>query len=94
MDLKPKPKGGDSWDDGHAWKGTNYTCTTAVGKAEKVTVPAGTFTALPHAQAYTNFQPPQVWTAWHAPGVGRVKFVNYAGKEYVLLKFTPGKEKK
>ena len=94
LDLKPNPKGGESWDDRHTWKGTNYTCTTTTGAAVRVTVPAGTFTALPHAQAYTNFNPPQVWTAWHAPGVGRVKFVNYEGQGYVLLKFTPGKEKK
>lgn len=94
LDLKPKPAANDRWDARHAWKGTPYTLTTTVGDAEKVTVPAGTFTALPHTQAYTNYQPPQVWTAWHAPGVGRVKFVNYAGRTYVLLRFTPGQEKK
>lgn len=94
LDLKPKPKADETWDDAHAWNDSDYTCKTTVGPAEKVTVPAGTYTALPHTQAYTNFQPPQVWTAWHAPSVGRVKFVNYAGRTYVLLRFTPGKEKK
>jgi len=94
LDLKAKPKADDAWNAAHAWNDSNYTLTTVVGAAETVTVPAGTFTALPHAQSYTNFQPPQVWTAWHAPGVGRVKFVNYEGRAYVLLKFTPGKEKK
>ena len=94
LDLRPKPKADDEWDGPHEWSGTNYTCNTKVGAAEKVTVPAGTYTALPHTQSYTNFQPPQVWTAWHAPGVGRVKFVNYQGQGYVLLKFTPGNEKK
>ena len=84
----------DEWDGPHEWSGINYTCNTKVGGAEKVTVPAGTFTALPLTQSYTNFQPPQAWTAWHAPGVGRVKFVDYEGQGYVLLKFTPGKEKK
>lgn len=94
LDQRPKPKADDSWDGPHAWRRVNYTCTTTVGAAEKVTVPAGTFTTLPHAQAYTNFQIPQVWTAWYAPGVGRVKFVNYEGQVHVLLKHTPGKERK
>ena len=87
--VAPDMKEGDTW----ACKDPTGM-TRTVGKAEKITVPAGTFTALPHTQSYTNFQPPQAWTAWHAPGVGRVKFVNYEGQGYVLLKFTAGKEKK
>lgn len=94
LDQKPVPKAGDEWDGPHEWRGAKYTCTTTVGTAEKVTVPAGTFTALPHTQSYTNYDPPQVWTAWYAPGVGRVKFKNYEGNVHVLVKFTPGKEGK
>jgi hypothetical protein len=94
LDQRPKPKADDTWDGPHAWRRIDYTCTTTVGGAEKVEVPAGTFATLPHVQAYTNFRVPQVWTAWYAPGVGRVKFVNYEGQAHVLLKYTPGKERK
>lgn len=94
LDQKAVPKAGDEWEGPHEWRGMKYTCTTTVGGAEKITVPAGTFTALPHTQNYHNFDPPQVWTAWYAPGVGRVKFKDYENKVHVLVKFTPGKEGK
>lgn len=94
LDQRPLPKPGDEWESPHEWRATKYTCTTTTGQPEKITVPAGTYTVLEHTQSYTNYQPPQVWTAWYAPGVGRVKFRNYEGQVHVLLKFTPGKEAK
>lgn len=94
LDLRPKPKANDEWEGPHSWKNINYTCLTTVGDFEKVTVPAGTYTALPHTQKYGLLTNPQVWTAWYAPSIGRVKFINYERQVHVLLKYTPGKEAK
>jgi hypothetical protein len=85
--LKAGMKEGDSWD----WDADGYTETRSVGRAEKVTTPAGEWTATPIT--YTRGQPGDAITVWYADGVGLVR-VDYDGQPYQLLKaFTLGKEK-
>jgi hypothetical protein len=94
LDLKAKPKANDEWDSPHTWNRTEYTLTVSVGDEEKVEVPAGTYTALPHAMAYGYNGVKTSWTAWFAPDVGRVKWVDYNERVYLLTKYTAGKQGK
>ena len=93
LDLRAEPKADDKWDNPFQWRGVNYQGTTSVGAAEKVTVPAGTFTALPHAQLFPQFDKEKPRMTWYANGVGSVKFEGADGQMYLLLKYTPGQDK-
>lgn len=91
--LKPDMKEGDSWE----WDAGGYTEVRTIGKAEKVTVPAGEFEAVPiHYRYVQNGNDIQKGTVWYAAGVGLVR-IDYDGQPYQVLKaFTPaaGKEAK
>jgi len=70
----------------------------AVGEAEEVKVPAGTFTAVPVVYAVTEesgqkLNKPKVYTYWYAEGVGLVR-MKYDGGEKVLKEFTTAKDAK
>ncbi len=80
--------------DGDSWEYTDGTGRTRiVGKPEMVTVPAGTFTALPVTIRYNRPGPADI-VSWYADGVGMVR-QDTAGQPTLELKaFTPGKEAK
>ena len=68
------------------------------GEVEEVTVPAGTFTAVPVVYTVTEengvrLAKPKAYTYWYADGVGLVK-LKYDGGEKVLKEFTPAKDAK
>ena len=70
--------------------------TYTVGKEEEVTVPAGTFKAIPVTSQVDVGGRLLKNTSWYAPGVGVVKVVMANdGNERVqeLKEFTPGKAK-
>ena len=93
LDLRAKPKADDKWDSPHKWSGYDYKLTVHVGSEEKVVVPAGKFTAMPHEQEFPQFEDKKKPTAWYTDGVGLVKFSTDDGSAFVLVKYTPGKEK-
>jgi hypothetical protein len=73
--------------------------TVVVGKAEKVTVPAGTFEAVPVRMTATaangeKLDAPRTVTRWYAAGVGVVKVEYHDGQVAKLKEFTPGKAEK
>lgn len=92
LDLRAKPKEDDKWACPHEWKNRRYAYETTVGKEEKVEVPVGKFTALPHTQWFgegdIEYNPR---TTWYAPGVGAVKRVTEDKITLVLVKYTAGK---
>jgi hypothetical protein len=93
LEQRAAPKANDEWECPHTWIGAKYGLTVTVGEEEKVKLPAGEFTALPHTMTYTVGVRTHVYKAWIAPGVGQVKFTSYDGTTYELLKYTAGKEK-
>jgi hypothetical protein len=94
LDLRAVPKAEDKWDSPHEWRSTKYALAVAVGEEEKLKLPAGTFTALPHVQTFTfdDVKAP-ARTTWYAPGVGPVKMATADGTALVLVKYTAGKDK-
>lgn len=85
----PDMKDGDTWDCG----GVNGM-RRSVGKPEKVTVPAGTFTAYPVTTTYAKVPGAAGGTIWYADGVGMVRYDSGGTTTLVLTKYTPGKENK
>jgi hypothetical protein len=68
------------------------------GEEEEVTVPAGTYKAIPVVYTVTEVDgkpipKPTVYTYWYTAGVGLVK-LKYEGVEKVLKAFTPGPQAK
>ena len=86
--VGPDIKDGDKWECG----GPNQM-SRSVGKPEKVTTPAGTFTAYPLTITYANIQGINQ-VLWYADGVGMVRYDSGGTTSLVLMKFTPGKETK
>jgi hypothetical protein len=85
--LKAGMKEGDSWE----WNNGGSIETRTVGQAEKVSTPAGEFTATP--MTYNNGNQGDTITVWYADQVGLIR-VDYDNQPYQVLKaFTPGKEK-
>lgn len=93
LELRAAPKANDEWECPHTWVGAKYDLTVTVGKEEKVKLPAGEFTALPHTQTFTVGGQKHTYKAWIAPGIGQVKFTSYDGATFELLKYTAGKDK-
>lgn len=89
--LKPDMKEGDSWE----WDAGGYTEVRTIGKAERITVPAGEFEAVPIQYRYVqNGRAFQNGTVWYAAGVGLVR-IDYDGQTSQVLKaFTKGGGKK
>jgi hypothetical protein len=89
--LKPVPKADDTWPAKTAIRAAEYEFEMTVGKAEVVTVPAGTFTAYPVRHFNTSIKQATPLVYWYAPDVGLVR--SAAGDKLVteLKAFTPGK---
>jgi hypothetical protein len=64
--------------------------TFTVGKAEKIKVPAGEFTAFPVGRVYNPPRGADV-VYWYADGVGLVKQTRNGKPEQELKSFTAGK---
>jgi hypothetical protein len=82
---------------GAVWKTDNpsekYTRTCRVGKSERITVPAGTFEAIPvsiDAVHQGSQYPPQ--TIWFTRGLGFIKWVMGDELEEVLVSITHEKD--
>lgn len=82
---------GDEWEFAFALGGLETRGKKVARKPERVTVPAGTFDAVPIETdfAVDGRAMPRA-TFWYAPGVGMVKRVG-GTSTIVLKKFTPGK---
>lgn len=85
----PDMKAGDVWDCGGA-----NGMRRSVGPPEKITVPAGTFTAYPVTTTYAKVPGATGGTIWYADGVGMVRYDSGSTTTLVLVKYTPGKESK
>jgi len=86
--VAPDMKEGDTWE---CKDPTGMTRT--VGKAEKITVPAGTFTAVPVTIRSVRPGGGSDVVSWYADGVGLVR-QDTGGQPTLLLKAaTDGKEK-
>ncbi len=87
--VAPDMKAGDTWE---CKDPTGMTRT--VGKPEKITVPAGTFTAYPITCSYPAQQGQSEVVVWYADGVGLVRLDSGGRTSLVLKKYTPGKDAK
>lgn len=87
--CSPDMKEGDEWDCGGL-----TGMKRSVGKPEKVTVPAGTFTAYPVTTTYAKSPGAVGGTIWYADGIGMVRYDSGNITTLVLAKYTPGKESK
>ncbi len=87
--VGPDMKPGDKWECGDA-----NGMIRSIGRAEKVTTPAGNFTAFPVAIEYSKFPDSGTQVLWYAEGHGMVRYDSGGMTTLVLTKFTPGKEKK
>ena len=88
-------KEGDTWAADLLGPGGQVgKATRTLGKAEKVTVPAGTYTALRVETEMRAGERVTKTTTWYAPGVGMVKHVTRSednpGTTTVLKSFTRG----
>lgn len=94
--LQNPHKVGDEWafkgwfgPIGETWVPASGTIT--VQAVERVTVPAGTFTAV-RVEGQGNIAGPWTHKRWYAPGVGLIKLVHGSGDVVELKSFTPGKD--
>jgi hypothetical protein len=87
--VAPDMKEGDTWACNDP---TGMTRT--VGKPEKITVPAGTYTAYPITCSYPAEQGQSDVVVWYADGVGLVRLDSGGRTSLVLKKYTPGKDAK
>jgi hypothetical protein len=80
---------------GGRWEHKGYFSTMifTARPADKVTVPAGTFEAIPvDGETIERNGARETWKTWWAPGVGLIKSVDAKGNTVVMKSFTPGKE--
>lgn len=92
--IKYPLKSGDTWSETVRLSSTDIAMTFTVGPGRPVTVPAGTFVAVPITVAGGTNDRKVKSTKWFAEGVGIVKETFDLGdRTYVreLKKFTPGK---
>lgn len=89
--LKPKVTEGDEWEGKYTQNGTEEKYKRVVGKAEKVTTPAGEFEAVPVHQTNPD-DPDDEATVWYAEGIGMVKLHQKHSTPLLLKKVTIGKE--
>lgn len=92
--LRAGAKPDATWGHSFARDGSSWVRQRA---AERVTVPAGTYHAVPVDDLFQPFEandrgeiPTHRFTHWFAPGVGHVKS-GTDGIEFLLLSFTPGR---
>lgn len=91
MFVKADPKPGDTWELKYAMGGNVYAATATVGQPEKVTVPAGEYTALPVTIEFTQPGQRRAYTNWYIAGVGMVKQVSGGRVTQELKSYTPAK---
>jgi hypothetical protein len=89
--ISADPKAGDTWELNYKLNGTEYAATATVGEAEEVTVPAGTYTAVPVTVTFGKPAQRRAYTNWIVPGVGMVKQVAGGRVTQELKSYTPGK---
>jgi hypothetical protein len=89
--LKPKVTEGDEWEGKYVQNGIEERYKRVVGKAEKVTTPAGEFEAIPVLQTNPD-DPDDEATVWYAEGIGMVKLHQKHSSPLVLKKVTLGKK--
>jgi hypothetical protein len=86
--TKQGMKEGDTWENDMG----GYTEVRTVGKAEKLTLPAGVYEAVPVKFQYVqNGSAFQTGTVWYADGVGLVRIDTDGQPSQVLKAFTKGK---
>lgn len=83
-------KADDTWTSKYPFGGDVNEVTCTVGKAEKIKVPAGEFTAFPVSRVYSPARGGDV-VFWYADGVGLVKQTRNGKPEQELKSFTAGK---
>jgi hypothetical protein len=95
-DFKIPAEPGTQWT--YESQGIGSFTTSLIGKAEQITVPIGTFMAIPVRTKTRNkdgalsvIRLPD-WTGWYVRGIGLVKAENENGKTFVLKSFTLGKD--
>jgi hypothetical protein len=88
VDLKP----GDTWEVAYQFVNAEHTATVKVGDPEKVSVPAGEFTAIPITTTYHTPANRQPYTNWVVSGVGMVKQIANGRVTQELKSFTPAKK--
>ncbi|HEV3438488.1 MAG TPA: hypothetical protein VG122_14085 [Gemmata sp.] len=96
--LKIPCKSGDNWKcDSNWFRGRDVTGANAkVCEIEELEVPSGKFTAICVEREYAlnSTSGGYKWKEWFAPGIGRVKMIEYfdGPRGAVLKSFTPGKQ--
>lgn len=98
MDIDPpqrlmngKLAEGDEWEGEYAQGQVRERYKRVVGKAEKITTPAGEFEAIPVEQTNPD-DPDDGATIWYAEGVGMVKLHQKGSSPLVLKAVTVGKK--
>ena len=89
--VKADLQAGDSWESTYRFVNTDYQVTVTVGEPERVSVPAGTFTAIPITTAYTSPAGRRPFTNWYVSGIGMIKQVANGRITQELKAFTSGK---
>jgi len=89
--VKTDPKPGDTWELKYTLGNAAYEATATVGQPEKVTVPAGEYTALPITIEFDQPGQRRAYTNWYIAGVGMVKQVSGGRVTQELKSFTPAK---
>ena len=82
---------GDEWEGEYTQGGSTTRYRRVVGKEEKVTVPAGEYTAIPVVQTNPD-DPDDEATVWYADGVGMVKLHQKGSTPLLLKAVTLGKK--
>jgi hypothetical protein len=93
--CKAGVKEGDTWKSEYKIGRDGVKETVTVGKAEEITTPAGTFTAVPLVHTVQTLGAAN-YTTWFADGVGLVRHTSEGEKHpsQELKSFTPGGHKK
>ncbi len=97
--FDPGRKVGDTWlvEGFDEWLSCDTTSYFTMGAEEEITVPAGTFRAIPVTEeVYSKGKRRCKITNWYAPGVGKVKVEDEDPSSFtqILKEFTPGKDAK
>jgi hypothetical protein len=87
--LKSKLTEGDEWEGEYTQSGGTVKYRRTVGRPEKVTVPAGEYTAVPVTQVDPD-DPDDEATVWYAEGVGMVKLLQRGSRAMLLKSVTIG----
>jgi hypothetical protein len=91
--MKPTMTEGDEWECRFNQGRQKCHYIRTVSKAEKVTTPAGEYTAIPIKQVDPD-DPDDTATIWYAEGVGMVKLQEGGAPAILLKAMTPGNDGK